>query len=223
MICLDKNFVNEADRIIFGCIWKGKDKIKRLALVSDIEDGGLKAPHLDSTIKTQRILCCQRLASEQHSSWKIILLHELKPVGGRFILCSDFDVKTLPIKLPMFYEECLKYFAECSAANQGSTQPPTPPPHSPNVDFSKIILWNNKAICVYGKSVYNKRVADIGILRIGDLIYEDNKLISNKLRELNVSPLDSFRLTCGIEALPIEWRIFLKTCNHSVIEPFNLI
>ena len=90
------------------------------------------------------------------------------------------------------------------------------------MDLSKIILWNNKAICVDGKSVYNKRLADIGILRIGDLIYDDNKLISNKLRELNVSPLDAFRLTCVIEGLPIEWRIFLKTCNHSVIELFNL-
>ena len=99
----------------------------------------------------------------------------------------------MPIKLPTFYEESLKYFAECSAANQGSAQNPT------NVDLSKIILWNNKAICVDGKSVYNKRLADIGILRIGDLISEDNKFITNKLRELNVSPLDAFRLTCVIE------------------------
>ena len=53
MICFDKNFVNEANKIIFDFIWKGKDKIKRLALISDIEDGGLKAPHLDSIIKTQ--------------------------------------------------------------------------------------------------------------------------------------------------------------------------
>jgi len=28
----------------------------------------------------------------------------------------------LPIKLPKFYEECLKSFAKCSAANRGSVQ-----------------------------------------------------------------------------------------------------
>ena len=100
MICLDKNFVNEANKIIFDFIWKSKDKIKRLALISDIEDGGLEAPHLDSIIKTQRILCC--LANEHPSSWKTILLHYLKPAGSRFILCCDFEVKTLPIKLPPF-------------------------------------------------------------------------------------------------------------------------
>jgi len=54
------------------------------------------------------------------------------------------------------------------------------------------------------------------------LISEDNKLLTNHVRELNISPLDAFRLTCVIEALPIEWRKFLKTCNHSVMEPFNL-
>ena len=34
MICLDKEFVNEANKIIFNFIWKGKDKIKLLFLIS---------------------------------------------------------------------------------------------------------------------------------------------------------------------------------------------
>ena len=44
--------MKEVNRIIFDFIWKGKDEVKRLALVSNIEDGGLKAPHLDSIIET---------------------------------------------------------------------------------------------------------------------------------------------------------------------------
>jgi len=151
------------DTLVFNFIWKGNDKIKRLALIGDIKDGGLKAPHLDSIIKTQRILCCKRLASEKLNSWKTILLHYLKPVGGKFILCCDFDVKILPIKLPTSYEECLKYFSECSVTKHDSVQNTT------NVDLLKTILLNNKAICVDGKSVYYNRLANIGILRIGDL------------------------------------------------------
>ena len=73
-----------------------------------------------------------------------------------------------------------------------------------------------------GKSVYNNRLAKKGILRIGDLISEDNMLITNHLRELNISPLDAFLLICVIEALPTEWHTLLKTDNHFVIEPFNL-
>ena len=44
------------NKIIFDFIWKGKDKVKRSALVGDIEDGGLKAPHLYSMIETENYL-----------------------------------------------------------------------------------------------------------------------------------------------------------------------
>ena len=78
---LDK-FVKEASKIIFDFIWKGKDKNKRSALISDIEDGGLKASYLNSIIiETQKVLCCKKLENDQPSGWKTILLHYLKPVG----------------------------------------------------------------------------------------------------------------------------------------------
>ena len=68
------------------------------------------------------------------------------------------------------------FFAECSVAKQGSIQNTT------NVDLLKIILWNNKAICVDGKSVYYNKLANKGIFRIGDLISKDNKLLTNNLQ-----------------------------------------
>ena len=50
---MDKEFVNEVNKIIFDFIWKSKHKVKRRVLVGDIEDGGLKVLHLDSIFKTQ--------------------------------------------------------------------------------------------------------------------------------------------------------------------------
>ena len=44
LISIDKEFVKEINKIIFDFIWKGRDKVKRLALISEIEDGGLKGP-----------------------------------------------------------------------------------------------------------------------------------------------------------------------------------
>lgn len=73
LIPVGKDFVKQANKIIFDFIWKGKDKVKRSSLVSESEDGGLKAPHLESIIETQRVLCCKKLASDQPSSWKTIL------------------------------------------------------------------------------------------------------------------------------------------------------
>ena len=131
------------------------------------------------------------------------LLHYLKPVGGNLILSCDFDLKKLPVKLPAFYEECFKSFAKCSAANHTSVQ------DQKREDLSKAIVWNNKFICIGGKSVYFKNLAEQGILRMGGLISDNNEFIvksNHRLRELNISPLDIFRLISVIDALPVECR-----------------
>ena len=67
--------------------------MKRSALISDVENGGLKAPHLESIIKAQRIIYCKKFANFQQSSWKIILSHYLRQVGGRLLLSCNFSVK----------------------------------------------------------------------------------------------------------------------------------
>ena len=73
------------------------------------------------------------------------------------------------------------------------------------------IIWNNKFICIDGKPVFFKTLAEKGILRIGDLISENNELIiKRKVRELNLTPLDLFRLVSVVNALPSEWRDLLK-------------
>ena len=36
----------QVDSTIYDFIWKGKDKIKRVALISDYKNGGLKIPHI---------------------------------------------------------------------------------------------------------------------------------------------------------------------------------
>ena len=60
---------------------------------------------------------------------------------------------------------------------------------------------------------------------MGDLITDNTELIvkSNyKLRELNISPLDIFKLISVIDALPVEWRKLLNTFASTADEPFNL-
>ena len=60
-----------------------------------MENGGLRAPHLESAIKIQRILCCKKFVNSQQSSWKTILLHYLRPVGGKLVLGCGFDIMAL--------------------------------------------------------------------------------------------------------------------------------
>ena len=62
LICGQKDTVIEVNKLRFKFIWKGKDKEQRLSLIYDLDAGGLKAPHLESIIKSQRIMCCKNFA-----------------------------------------------------------------------------------------------------------------------------------------------------------------
>ena len=73
-----------------------------------------------------------------------------------------------------------------------------------------------------GKTVFNKRLVEKGIIRIGDLIAENNKIITSKLRELNLSPLDAFQLFSVIDALPKDWRKALKSYGYDRLVSFDL-
>ena len=132
-------------------------------------------------------------------------------------LAATFDVKKLPIKLPGFYEECLQDFSRCSAANKVSLD------NINAVDISKIILWNNCYILIGGKNVFNKRLVGKEIVRIGDLIAENNEIITCKLRELNFSPLDAFQLFSVVDALPKDWRHALRSYGYDRLVSFDLL
>ena len=57
LISCDNDIIKSINSVLFNFVWGGKDKIKRLALISEYEDGDLKMPHPGSLIKTQRITC----------------------------------------------------------------------------------------------------------------------------------------------------------------------
>ena len=111
VLTFDKDFLKKLNTALFNFLWKGKDKIKRLALVSDYSDGGLKMPHLESTIKTQRIMCLKKFIEIYQSPWKVILSHHLKSHGDKFLLHCNYDIADLPKSLPKFYRECFEAWA----------------------------------------------------------------------------------------------------------------
>ena len=176
----------------------------------------IKAPHLESMIKTQRILCCKKFASNEPSSWKTTLSYYLKSVGGKFILSCNFDVKKLRVKLPRFYEECLSCFAQCSVASRMNSYDIS------QETLSEVIIWNNKHICVDGKSVYNCRLVDKGIISLGDLALGKNGLAPwGDFWKLDISPLDAFQLIALCDALPTEYRQSLQIYQYVNLEPFD--
>ena len=85
LIPLTKEIVKQVNNVLFNFIWNsGKDKIKRLTLISDYKDGGLRMPHIETLIKAQRIMCMKKYLEGYNSTWKLLLDNYLADFGGAF-------------------------------------------------------------------------------------------------------------------------------------------
>ena len=150
MIAVTEDLIKETNRLIYrSFIWKGNDKIKRSALINDIEDGGLKMLDIQSMIQAQRVMLLKRFVDEENSSsWKTILNYFLSPVGGKFILKCDFDIRKLPIYLPAFYKECLNAWSSLNVS-----------PIRTCSDVVHQVIWNNKKILLCKSSQSSKTLS----------------------------------------------------------------
>ena len=101
LIAVTDDLIKEINRLIYRFIWKGNDKIKRSALINDIEEGGLRMLDFSSMILAQRV---------------ILFDYFLSPVGGKFILKCNFDIRKLPVYLPAFYKERLNAWSSLNVS-----------------------------------------------------------------------------------------------------------
>ena len=58
LIPVSNELIKEVNKELYSFIWKGKDKVKRAALINDI--GGLKMLDLESMMSAQRVMCVKR-------------------------------------------------------------------------------------------------------------------------------------------------------------------
>ena len=134
-IPLTKEIIKEINSVLFKFVWKSrKDKIKRKTLISDYKNGGLRMPHLETLIKTQRIMCMKKYFDSYNSTWKVFLDNYLSEFGGSFLLKCNYDIKFLPKTIPRFYKEYLNEWASYKEMHI----------HTPSNVLNEII-WNNNS------------------------------------------------------------------------------
>lgn len=201
LIHVSKDLIQAVNKELYSFIWKGKDKVKRLALINDIENGGLKMLDIESMVLAQRTMCLKKYIEDYVSPWKIFLNHYLKKLGGKFILQCHFDCQKLPIFLPEFYKDCLAAWSTLSSKEVCSYE-----------DVMNQYLWNNKNILCEGKSLYYAFFhINCGISKIGDLVSKDNTFLeSDKILRSKLSPSQYFLLMGVVGAIPKEWRSIIK-------------
>ena len=206
LISNKEEFIKKINTLLYSFVWKGKDKVKRRAFINPIDKGGLKMPNIESMISAQRIICIKRYLSIDPAGWKFFLDFYLKKVGGKFLFHCNFNYTKLPVTLPEFYKECIVAWTLLNEDNPSSSS-----------EIANQVIWNNQFICIESKSVYNSRLINLGIVKIGDLYDTWGGFKSNKEPLYStLSPVEHFLLFSLFNAFPEEWRKILKTNKNSI-------
>ena len=77
--------------VVLYFVRRGMDKIAKLTVSREYEDGGSKMSCLEYLVKSQRIMCLKRYLGGIESTWKVSLSHYLKNVRAMFSLHSNFN------------------------------------------------------------------------------------------------------------------------------------
>ena len=183
LIHVSNDLIQAANKEFFNFIWKGMDKIKRFALINDIEYGGLKMLDSESMIRAQRIMCLKKFIEDYTSPCKIFLSYYLEKLGGKFILQCHFDCRNLPISMPGFYKDYLDAWSLFTRKEVHSYE-----------DIMNQFVWNNKYILREGKSLYHAFFHNTcGISKVGDLVSKDNIFLgSEKVLNAKLTPSQFF-------------------------------
>ena len=70
LISVSEDLIKDVNKLLYGFIWKGNDKIKHTALINDIENGGLKMFDIQSMILSQRVIALKTTIALGRASLK---------------------------------------------------------------------------------------------------------------------------------------------------------
>ena len=207
LMCSTKKVMKELNSIIYRFIWKGRDKIKRLALISDYKSGGLRMPHIKTLIDTQRIICLKKYIEDYDSPWKHFLSFFLKDYGGKFFLYCNFNSSDLSDNLPSFYKECLNVWSKLTAKPAESRE-----------EVLKQILWNNQFVRINDKPVFNRRLFSKGIVFISDILTNNGKLKPwPSFAATGLTLVDFFSLLGIFYSLPSPWKGLISSNGTPIV------
>ena len=107
-VSISEDLMKEAESIFYHFIWNGKDKVKRNAVISKVENGSLNMLDNESMIRTKRVICLQKFLEDYESPWRSFY----------YIVYLRFLNQN--ISLPAFYRQCLVAWSQLNAREPSS-------------------------------------------------------------------------------------------------------
>ena len=152
----------------------------------------------ESLISARRDICLKKFLEDYPSTRKLFLNSCIFSVGGSLILHCHFDTVKLKTQFP-------KYFKKCFDAWSGLN------------DVMNEIIWKNRFICIDIKFVYRSDLGNLGIMKVCDLIM-DNNLFFHEDPYVTITPEQRFFIMGVVRSLPSVWKTVIKSsvCKNEI-------
>jgi hypothetical protein len=199
-----QDFIDYIIDLAYNFVWSNKkDKIKRLTLISEYENGGLKMLDISSFLKAQKALWVKRFLSPDKASWKALPSMFLNYLRGKDTFKCNMLCANKPLNFPDFYWEMLKCWFEIRDITQNKPSA---------IDIRRESLWLNKNITVNEKELRSTLWENNEINIIHDIVNAQGTFL------LPAEIEAKYNITCNAlkyntlkDAIPAEWRRILKT------------
>ena len=156
----------DINTLFLNFVWKNrhhhlKSEILQLKKAEGGVDHVLHFSHLNTTFKIKWI---KQYLENPESMWNFIPHNIFKKIGSlKFLMCCNYTVSKLPIKLSMFHQQALLSWKLSFVHNFS--------PH-------KEILWNNANITIRNKSIYKDEWIERNICFVADLFNDNGNIYS---------------------------------------------
>ena len=86
------------------------------------------------------------------------------------------------------------------------------------------IIWNNRFICIDKRSVHRRNLLNLGIIKVGDLI-TDNNLFLHGDPYVTTPPEQRFFIMGVAHSLPSDWKTIIRSsvCKNEMTHPSHTV
>jgi hypothetical protein len=200
--------MNDINDMAFKFLWSGKkDKIKRLTIIGDYKNGGLKMLDLKTFIIAQRIMWVKRLSKKSKASWKAFPEYIMNAIAGKDTFKTQLNTKKNDHNITPFYWTIIKSWSILQEIEKNKIDP---------YQIRRQWLWMNQYIKINKKEVNWKTWSDKGIKIIHDIIDENGNFKTiGALEQKHGFRCDFLKYNSLKDAIPKKWREKLKTIKIS--------
>jgi hypothetical protein len=199
IIAVPEKIIIKINKLIYGFVWKGSDRITRTEAAKPLDKGGIGLHNIKDIMRSSRIQWIKKAVKFKERDWTVFLHEDFKVVGGLLSLQGGVHKNIVQTKGKSMLPFNQTILDDITIVTNNPTD---------ELKIGKIGLFNNREILDRKrKSLFRKGLNDIGIRRIEDMCDEEGKLLcGEEVRSMGISTILALEWEGVYQAIPTSWK-----------------